>query len=187
MKLRIANYELRSAATDSVRRSQFAFKIRHSTFARAFTLIELILVLALLVIITSLAAPAMSRFHPRPRAGFRGAAAVRADARRPEPRGFRRHADDAVGGRKSTTPTASQAETTGAERRPEGGRFDGGFDAANRGAERRHWRADDVQQSAGDPIFGGRHGGRKQSADVAIDGYRRVFALADGNEATHGL
>ena len=38
------------------------FEIRRSKFSRGFTLIELILVLALLVIITSLAAPAMSNF-----------------------------------------------------------------------------------------------------------------------------
>jgi type II secretion system protein H len=39
-----------------------SFEIRHSKFSGAFTLIELILVLALLVIITSLAAPAMANF-----------------------------------------------------------------------------------------------------------------------------
>lgn len=39
-----------------------SFVIRHSSFAAGFTLIELILVLALLVIITSIAAPAVSRF-----------------------------------------------------------------------------------------------------------------------------
>jgi type II secretion system protein H len=36
--------------------------IRHSSFSRAFTLVELLLVLALLVVITSLVAPAMSNF-----------------------------------------------------------------------------------------------------------------------------
>jgi type II secretion system protein H len=61
MKLRIANYELRMppirlASTNS------PFEIRHSKFSGAFTLIELILVLALLVIITSLAAPPMANF-----------------------------------------------------------------------------------------------------------------------------
>jgi prepilin-type N-terminal cleavage/methylation domain-containing protein len=39
-----------------------SFQIRHSKLARAFTLIELILVMALLVVITSLATPAMSKF-----------------------------------------------------------------------------------------------------------------------------
>jgi type II secretion system protein H len=42
------------------RRSSFV--IRHSSFSRAFTLVELLLVLALLVIITSMVAPAMSNF-----------------------------------------------------------------------------------------------------------------------------
>ena len=39
-----------------------SFKIRHSKFAGAFTLVELILVLSLLVIITSMVAPAMASF-----------------------------------------------------------------------------------------------------------------------------
>jgi type II secretion system protein H len=39
-----------------------SFEIRNSKFAAAFTLVELILVLALLVIATSLAAPALSNF-----------------------------------------------------------------------------------------------------------------------------
>ncbi len=39
-----------------------SFVIRHSSFSRAFTLVELLLVLALLVIITSMVAPAMSNF-----------------------------------------------------------------------------------------------------------------------------
>ena len=38
------------------------FEFRRSNFRRAFTLIELILVLSLLVIITSIAVPAMSKF-----------------------------------------------------------------------------------------------------------------------------
>src|ERR1022692_4779345 len=38
-------------------------------------------------------------FHSRTRARFRGAAVVRAHARRPEPRGFGRHAHGALGGR----------------------------------------------------------------------------------------
>ena len=39
-----------------------SFEIRHSKSSSAFTLIELVLVLALLVVITSLAAPAMANF-----------------------------------------------------------------------------------------------------------------------------
>ncbi len=59
MKLRIENSELRRADVASAHSS---FVIRHSSFSRAFTLIELILVLALLGIITSMVAPAMSNF-----------------------------------------------------------------------------------------------------------------------------
>jgi type II secretion system protein H len=64
MKLRIANDESRAAPKRKAgaRRINSSFVIRHSSFAPAFTLIELILVLALLVIITSIAAPAMSKF-----------------------------------------------------------------------------------------------------------------------------
>ena len=59
MKLRIANCELRIPPT---RRTggDSSFEIRNSKFG--FTLVELILVLALLVIVTSLAAPALSNF-----------------------------------------------------------------------------------------------------------------------------
>ena len=39
-----------------------SFVIRHSSFSRAFTLVELLLVLSLLVIITTMVAPAMSNF-----------------------------------------------------------------------------------------------------------------------------
>ncbi len=39
-----------------------SFVIRYSSFSRAFTLVELLLVLALLVVITSMVAPAMSGF-----------------------------------------------------------------------------------------------------------------------------
>ena len=61
MKLRIANCELRMPTT---RKSGLhsSFELRNSKFASAFTLVELILVLALLVIATSLAAPALSNF-----------------------------------------------------------------------------------------------------------------------------
>jgi type II secretion system protein H len=64
MKLRIANCELRMQPKRAAGRSEgdSSFEIRHSKFSGAFTLIELILVLALLVIITSLAAPAMANF-----------------------------------------------------------------------------------------------------------------------------
>ena len=64
MKFRITNCELRTLPTRAVGRSaaNSPFEIRHSKFSRAFTLIELILVLALLVVITSLAAPAMATF-----------------------------------------------------------------------------------------------------------------------------
>ncbi|HXI73715.1 MAG TPA: GspH/FimT family protein [Verrucomicrobiae bacterium] len=55
------NYELRMPDT-RLSGTKSSFEIRYSSFARAFTLIELILVLALLVIITSLAAPAMANF-----------------------------------------------------------------------------------------------------------------------------
>ena len=64
MKLRITNCGLRTPPKRVKARSvvNSSFEIRHSKFSSAFTLIELILILALLVIITSLAAPAMSRF-----------------------------------------------------------------------------------------------------------------------------
>ena len=64
MKLRIANCELRTLPERIKARSDVdsSFEIRHSKFSDAFTLIELMLILALLVIITSLAAPAMANF-----------------------------------------------------------------------------------------------------------------------------
>lgn len=43
-------------------RTNSSFEIRYSKFSRGFTLIELILVLALLIIVTSMVAPAMSNF-----------------------------------------------------------------------------------------------------------------------------
>lgn len=59
----MTNYELRVPPTrTSGASANSSFEIRHSKFSSAFTLIELILVLALLVIITSIAVPAMSRF-----------------------------------------------------------------------------------------------------------------------------
>src|SRR5215469_17629021 len=63
MKFRTANYESRALKRTASRSEEdSSFEIRHSKFAAAFTLIELILVLALVVVITSLAAPAMSNF-----------------------------------------------------------------------------------------------------------------------------
>jgi len=59
MKLRITNYELR---TPPKLAANSPFEIRHSMFSGAFTLIELILVLTLLIVATSLVAPAMSNF-----------------------------------------------------------------------------------------------------------------------------
>jgi prepilin-type N-terminal cleavage/methylation domain-containing protein len=63
MKLRIANCELRKQPMRiGWLEANSSFEIRNAKFARAFTLIELILVMALLVVITSLATPAMSKF-----------------------------------------------------------------------------------------------------------------------------
>ena len=61
MKLRITNCELRMPSTRTTG-FRSLFEIRSSKIASAFTLVELILVLALLVIVTSLAAPALSNF-----------------------------------------------------------------------------------------------------------------------------
>ena len=169
-----------------MRTKRCAASSRHVIRTRAFTLIELILVLALLVIITSLAAPAMANF-------IRGRA-LDSEARRLF---ALMHAGQSRAVSEGMPMVLWVDEKQGAyglaggndrpERRSEGGKFDGGFDAANRGAEHRLGRADDVQQSAGHPVFAGRHGGRKQSADVAIDGFRRRFALADRNAQPHGL
>jgi Tfp pilus assembly protein FimT len=64
MKLRTVNCELRSQPRQSAGRleADSFFEIRHPKFSRAFTLIELILIMALLVVITSLVAPAMANF-----------------------------------------------------------------------------------------------------------------------------
>jgi type II secretion system protein H len=59
MKIRMTHDEIRKPHACGIASS---FGFRHSNFRRAFTLIELILVLALLVIITSIAAPTMSKF-----------------------------------------------------------------------------------------------------------------------------
>lgn len=64
MKLRIANCELRNQPRQNAGglAVHSSFEIRHSKFSSGFTLIELILIMALLVVITSLAAPAMANF-----------------------------------------------------------------------------------------------------------------------------
>lgn len=64
MKLRITNEEWRFAPNNRIgaNGSHSSFGIRHSIRRRGFTLIELILVLGLLVIITSIAAPAVAKF-----------------------------------------------------------------------------------------------------------------------------
>jgi type II secretion system protein H len=59
MKTRMTNDESRKLPKLG---GDSALALRHSVFQRGFTLIELILVLALLVIITSLAVPSMARF-----------------------------------------------------------------------------------------------------------------------------
>ena len=194
MNVRIEKYGLRwqsDAATPLFARSRSIRKRRGASFPaalqnRAFTLIELILVLALLVIITSLAAPAMANF-------IRGRA-LDSEARRlvalmhaGQSRAVSEGMPMVLWVDEKQGAYGLEAETTEQDRRPEGGKFDGGFDIANRGAEHRFGHADDVQQFAGHPIFGGRHGGRKQSADVAVDGFRRRFALADRNAQPHGL
>ena len=64
MRLRAANYELRNQTRQTAGglEAGSSFEIRHSNFSSGFTLIELTLILALLVVITSLAAPAMANF-----------------------------------------------------------------------------------------------------------------------------
>jgi len=62
MKLRTANVESQMTNAECRMAVGESFVIRHSLFSRAFTLVELLLVLALLVIITSMVAPAMSNF-----------------------------------------------------------------------------------------------------------------------------
>src|SRR5476651_1683215 len=60
MKLRMTNYELRIPFAFAAGNSPF--QIRYSKFRHAFTLVELILVMALLVVAISLVAPRMSSF-----------------------------------------------------------------------------------------------------------------------------
>jgi type II secretion system protein H len=59
MKIRMTNDETR---TPPARGNFLSAEFRHSDFRRAFTLIELILVLALLVIFTAIAVPPMAKF-----------------------------------------------------------------------------------------------------------------------------
>ena len=117
----------------SVAPPSFAFEF--AARCSRFTLIELILVLALLVIITSLAAPAMANF-------IRGRA-LDSEARRLS---ALMHAGQSRAVSEGVPMMLWVDEKQGAygsggnerpERRSEGGKFDGGFDAANRGAERR--------------------------------------------------
>ncbi len=126
--------------------------------SRRFTLIELILVLALLVVITSIAAPAMSRFI-RGRALDSEARRLAALMHAAQSRAVSEGAPMMLWVDEKTGGYGARSGNERAERRSEGGRVDGGFDVADFGVESRHGRADDVQQSAGDPIFGGRHGG----------------------------
>ena len=124
---------------------------------RAFTLVELILVLALLVVITSLVAPAMSNFIRGRALDSEARRLCRADARGPEPRGFGRHADDALGGRKKRRLRARSGNAP-AGRRSKGGRICrvdenvqiSVLNAGTTGLTTFH-------ESAGHPFFGGRH------------------------------
>src|SRR5580658_2046404 len=59
---RAADVVWRFLARDGARGATRPTSVRHSSFRNGFTLIELILVLSLLVIVSSLTAPAMSRF-----------------------------------------------------------------------------------------------------------------------------
>ena len=61
MKLRIANHDLRILFPRKLGANSL-IEIRRSKFSSAFTLVELILVLALLVVITSIAVPSLSNF-----------------------------------------------------------------------------------------------------------------------------
>ena len=152
----------------------------------AFTLIELTLVLALLVVITSLAAPAMSNFI-RGRALDSEARRLMALMHAGQSRAVSEGLPMVLWVDEKQGAYGLQAETTGQTGDPKAENVVGGFDAANRRAEYWIGHADDVQQFAGHPVFGGRHGGRKQSADIAIDGCRRRFALAGRNTQPPGL
>ena len=62
MKFRMTNDEWPTPRFPGAHQSNSSFVIRHSSLVRAFTLIELILIMALLVIVTSIAVPTMSKF-----------------------------------------------------------------------------------------------------------------------------
>ena len=125
---------------------------------RAFTLIELILVMALLVIITSLAAPSMAKF-------IRGRA-LDSEARRMvalmhvgQSRAVSEGLPMVLWVDEKQGAYGLQAETTGQTGDAKAESVVVGFNAANRGADHRIGHTNDVQQFAGDPVFGGRHGG----------------------------
>jgi type II secretory pathway pseudopilin PulG len=64
MNLRIANYELQMQPKRTALRSvaHSSFEIRHSVFSSAFTLIELILIMAVIAISASLIVPRLANF-----------------------------------------------------------------------------------------------------------------------------
>jgi Tfp pilus assembly protein FimT len=64
MKLQMANYELRMQSKRATLRSAVhsSFEIRHSLFSSAFTLIELILIMAVIAISASLIVPRLANF-----------------------------------------------------------------------------------------------------------------------------
>ena len=140
---------------------------------RAFTLIELILVMALLVMITSLAAPAMS--------GFIRGRALDSEARRlfalitpPRAARFPKVCRWCCGWTKKQAPTDSRRKrpAQNGDQKAENLTLDSTLQIAVLNV--RHGRADDVQQFAGHPFSGGWHGGRKQSADGAVDRFGRL-------------
>ncbi len=192
MKLRTHSGKWQVASGMKMRRAQAGISRHPSPVTRhsAFTLIELILILALLVIITSLAAPAMANFIrgrawiPR-RAGcsrLMHAAQSRAVS---EGMPMVLWVDQKNGAYGISEEMAGKPGSKNSD--PKAENLNGGFDTANRGAECRFGHADDIQQSAGDTIFAGRHGGRKQSADGAVGRFRRFHALAAVEQDANGL
>ena len=154
LRIRIANCECRQRG--------WLARIRHSKFVirhvRAFTLIELILVLALLVIITSMAAPAMADFI-RGRALDSEARRLMALMHAGQSRAVSEGMPMVLWVDEKQGAYGLQAETTGKNGDPKAENLTLDSNVANRGAEHRLERADHVQQSAGDPFFAGRHGG----------------------------
>ena len=151
--------------------------------ARAFTLIELILVLALLVVITSLTVPPMTKF-------IRGRA-LDSETRRflAVTHGAQSRAVsegmpmlvwvDSQGSRYGlTAETAGPAGDPKAETMPVDGTLQ--IAAQNRGAG-------DLPEIAGHPVFAGRHGGCRQRADRAAGGRRRFQAAAGHGRQSSGL